>query len=211
MSERERQLAWGGIIGPVGFVLSWIVWGVVASNYTALDDAISELAASNASTRWGMTAGFLCFTIGVGLFSLCLRRAVPGPAWISALVSAFAVLGAAIFPLGSEPWATIHGVFAGTGYIAHALTPLLAAREFARTGQRGWTGYSVATSLVSAVALLYTLADFDHGMFQRIGLTVTDIWLVAAAVTILRTGQLVGGQATAATTSHETGDIARQR
>jgi hypothetical protein len=34
------------------------------------------------------------------------------------------------------------------------------------------------------VALALTTTDVTHGLFQRIGLTVSDTWLVASAVAI---------------------------
>ena len=76
-----------------------MIAGALAEGYSPVDDAISLLAATDASTRWLMTAGFVCFGIAVPLFAIELRRVLPGRASMAAVVSGLATLGVAAFPL----------------------------------------------------------------------------------------------------------------
>lgn len=181
---RDRR-AVGGIVGPIGFAAAWAVNGWRTSGYDPLDDAISRLAAVDAPTQAAMTAGFLVFGLGVGTYSLALRREVAGPAWIAALVSAIATVAVGATPLDAGI-DTLHGVAAGTGYLALALTPLLAARTFRREGRSAAADWSVAAGAVSALALAATVVGGPHGFLQRLGLTAGDAWLVGSAIWMLR-------------------------
>jgi len=125
-----------------------------------------------------MTAGFIAFGLGVPAFGLALRKACPGPAWMSAVATGIATLGVAAFPLGDGP-DTAHAVCAGAGYATLAAVPLLAAPSLrGATAQR----ISVAAGVASAVALAATTVGTASGLWQRIGLTVGDAWIVATAL-----------------------------
>ena len=63
---------------------------------------ISLLAASDASTRGLMSAGFVCFGIAVPVFAFQLRQTLTGPTWMAVLVSGLATLGVAAFPLSPQ-------------------------------------------------------------------------------------------------------------
>ncbi len=181
-----RMAALGGIVGVVGFVGAWLGAGSVRSGYSAVDDAISRLAEAGAPNRWIMTAGFLIFGIGVPIYSLALRRALGGPAWIGTVVSGLATIGAAAAPLGSAD--TAHNVAAVIGYVALASAPLMAWRTFSARGHDRWATVSLLCSLGSAVLLASTSIDAGHGLTQRLGLGVTDAWIVASAWTMWRHG-----------------------
>jgi len=122
------------------------------------------LAATDASTRWWMTAGFVCFGVGVPLFAIALRQLVPGPAWIAAIVSGLATLGVAAFPLHvSTAVDRLHGTFASVGYVALALVPFFAARALSMRGQRlaatASRGVAAIAAVLAAMPLLETTAD----------------------------------------------------
>ena len=135
-----------------------------------------------------MTAGFVCFGVGVPVFSFVLRRAVAGPAWLAAAVSGLATLGVAASPLHvSSTVSALHGVFASIGYIALALVPLLAAPTLARQGHRGAAIASRMVAAASAACLVATPIVEANGLFQRLGLGIVDAWLVAAAIALSRT------------------------
>ncbi len=179
----DRRLALGGVVGPIAFVAAWAIGGFVTDDYSPVEDAISELAAVGASTRLLMTAGFVAYGIGVGLFAVALRHALPGRAWLAAAVSALATLGVAATPLDHSAFVDdLHGVFAGTGYVALAALPLL-ARPYLSTPRA--RGASVVAGAVSGVCLALTLTGDAHGLFQRAGLGAGDIWIVATAIALL--------------------------
>ena len=73
VTQRVRLLALGGVVGPVVFVVSWAVAGTATSGYSAVDGAISDLAATDASTQVAMTVSFVVFGIGVVAFGFALR------------------------------------------------------------------------------------------------------------------------------------------
>ncbi len=180
-----------GIVGPVAFVSAWIGCGLATAHYSAVSDAISELAAVGASTRWIMTAGFVVFGTAVPIYGRCsLRAALPGRAWMALVVTGVATLGVAAVPLGRGADA-LHGVFASLGYVSLALAPVLASGELRRAGRRRAAMWSLVAAGGAAVCLVATLPGPAHGMFQRAGLAFGDAWIVATAVVVLRSGCLI--------------------
>jgi hypothetical protein len=130
-----------------------------------------------------MTAGFICFGVAVPVFALALRRELPGPAWVAALTSGIATLGVAAFPLHvSRAVGRLHGAFAEIGYLALALVPLLASRTLMRLGHRRSAYASMTIAATSGVCLAAIAQGTAKGLFQRVGLTVVDAWLVVAAI-----------------------------
>ena len=180
----------GGVVGPVAFVAAWSLAGLSARHYSPVGDAISRLAETGAPTRPAMTAGFVGFGVGVPLYSAALRRAIGGPAWLTAAATGLATLGVAAVPLGSPTRDTVHGWIATAGYVTLAATPLLASRRFAQAGRRRWTQASLISGIGAAMCLVATVPGPAHGLFQRLGLGFVDVWIVATAIEILRTGSL---------------------
>lgn len=187
----ERRLAWGGVVGPVAFVTAWAVGSASRDDgYSAIDDAISRLAEVGTSTVPLMNAGFLAFGVAVPAYSLALRRALPGPAWRVAAATGIATLFVAALPLGTN-LDTAHGVAAGVGYLTLAAVPLLAAVPFRRAGRRVAAAASVVAGLASGAFLVTSLVTEANGLWQRMGLGVVDVWLVATGLRMARTGRLL--------------------
>ncbi len=184
-SALERGLALCGIVGVVGFVAAWAVAAQFVEGYSSIDDAISQLAAVDSPVRGWMTAGFVAFGLGVPLFAQALRTTLAGPAWIAATVTGLATLGVACTPLGR--YDSAHFVFATIGYVSLAATPLLASRTLRDCGAVGLARWSVACGLATALLLAATMIDAGHGLTQRLGLGITDLWIVAVAVGISST------------------------
>jgi Protein of unknown function (DUF998) len=184
---QSRRAAWGGVVGPVAFLGAWVVGSVTSAYYSPVYDPISRLAAVGTDTRGLMSAGFVAFGMGVPLYGAALRAAVPGRAWMGAVATGLATLGVAAAPLGrsaaGDRW---HGVFAVAGYVALASTPLLAAPSLRRNGQRTLASVGVASSAVTALALVLATTTSQRGLFQRVGLTSTHLWIVASALVVLR-------------------------
>jgi hypothetical protein len=176
------------VIGPTGFIGAWVVGATVTSvPYSSIDDAISRLAEVGADTRWLMTAGFVTFGLSLPAFGWALRATLPGPAWIAASATGLATLAVAATPLGrSELVDRLHGLFAVTGYATLAATPLLATPTLLAMGHRRLAVSGVAAGTTSAIALALTASGLPTGLFQRLGLTVTDAWIIAAALVMRR-------------------------
>lgn len=183
-SPLDRVLAAAGIVGVSGFIAAWVIAGARRDGYSPVHDAISRLAEVGAPDRGWMTAGFVAFGIGVPLYGQALRRALKGPAWIAATVTGLSIIGVAVSPLGRADRA--HYIFATVGYLSLVATPLLAARSFRRDGTTSWARWSVLCGVASAVALAASTFDRGHGFSQRLGLSITDVWIVASAWSMCR-------------------------
>ena len=163
----------GGIAGPVAFVTAWAALGAGARGYDPTRDAISRLAALGAPTRPAMTAGLLALAAGMGLYGVALR---PRPSWLLPVANGVLTLAVAALPLGGRTDGA-HGVAAALGYVTLAAIP-------AAVGRRPW---SIAVGTASALCLLVTVLAGDRdGLFQRLGLTVAQAWVVVSAVRLLR-------------------------
>ena len=185
-----RLRAAGGVVGPAAFVAAWSLAGLSARHYSATHDAISRLAETGAPTRVAMTAGFVAFGIGVAVYATALRLTLDGWAWATAFATGVATLGVAAVPLGSPTSDAVHGCFATVGYVTLAATPLLASRPLGRSGRSAWARASVLSGIVSGACLVATLPGPAHGLFQRLGLGAVDVWIVATAIVMVRTGRL---------------------
>jgi hypothetical membrane protein len=179
--------ACGGFLGPAAFAAAWLTGSLQTDGYSMLDDAISRLAAVGADTRALMSSGFVVFTLGVLGFAYSLRRSLPGPSWIAASVSALSTLGVAALPLDhSARIDVLHGAAATTGYITLAATSLLAAPTLRQLGYSRAARASMLAGSLTAVCLAATVFGPKHGLFQRLGVSIGDAWIVVAAATILR-------------------------
>ena len=189
MTTTRPALRWpaiGGVVGPAGFIAAWAAGAVVSKELSPVQDAISRLAAVGADTRPLMTTGFVVFGIGLPVFATALRRHVAGPAWIAAAATGLCTLGVALAPLDrSASVDRLHAVFAGLGYLTLAATPLLAARPLRRAGHRRLADCGIAAGSLAALSLALSLTGLPTGLFQRIGLTAGDVWIVASAAMVL--------------------------
>jgi hypothetical membrane protein len=176
-----RRAAIGGVVGPVVFIATWAICGRLTTGYSPVNDAISDLAAVGASTRVAMTTAFIVFGIAMCFYAWAARATLRGWSWLAAAISGIATLGVAAFPLeSSSTLDALHGVSAGIGYLTLALTALLAAPFVPLR----WL--AVACGVTCGVALALTLPGPAHGLFQRIGLTAGDVWIVVSAAAIFR-------------------------
>lgn len=158
---------------------------MAGGDYSSVHDAISRLAAVGADTRGLMSAGFVAFGLALPVYATALRRTVGGAAWVGAVTTGLATVAVAATPLDrSRAVDTWHAVFAGIGYVSLAATPLLAARTLRRLGHRALSRWGVVAGSVSGAALLATISGLPTGVFQRVGLTAGDLWVVASAVAI---------------------------
>jgi len=171
-------------------VTGWVVNGLRTTGYDPATDAISQLARDGAPTQPAMTLCLVAFGVLVPLWAPTLSRELGVPALRPVVtVAGLATLAVAALPLTRDPGGTqdlLHAVAAGTGYVAMALTGLVAAPTLHR---RGWTGAAVASAAVGVVStgsLVATLLVDSSGGFQRLGLTVVDAWHVVVATWVLR-------------------------
>jgi hypothetical membrane protein len=173
-----------GIVAPSVFVAGWLVNSARTPGYDPFEAAISELAREGARTRGAMTAAFVVFGVLICVWARPLARELAVPALRPVVtVAGLATLAVAALPLtreGGQAQDTAHAVAAFTGYVAMAVTPLVAAR-----GLRGWRReVSRLVGGVSAYALVWSVVT-GSGAHQRLGLTVVDVWHVVVAASVL--------------------------
>ena len=187
--DKVRALC--GIVGPTAFVGAWVVGGLRTDGYDPVEQAISQLAREGAPTRALMTGGLVTFGVLVPLWARAAAEHLDAPRlrW-PITVAGLATLGVAALPLTRDPGGTqdlLHAVAAGTGYVAMALTPLVAAAALHRSGRTKAAAASAAVGVVSALGLVGTVAlPEQSGAMQRLGLTVVDLWHVVVAAAVLR-------------------------
>lgn len=172
-------------MGPVAFVTAWAVSGAVAEHSSPVHDAISDLAAVGASTRVAMSAGFVVFGLGLIAFGVALRSALDGSAWIAALATGACTIGVAATPLGGWSGDTAHAIVAVAGYAMIVAMPILASTPCARRGHRGWALASRLAGGAAALCLAATALGPVHGMWQRLGLTIGDVWIAVTALALV--------------------------
>ena len=180
-----------GIAGPVAFVTAWAVGGVVTEGYDPLRDAISQLAREGADTRPLMNAGFIAFGLLIPVWAVVLGRELRSRPLAAAVtvagVATFVIAGVPLTREGGQPQDVLHAVVAGTGYIGMALTPLLGAAALRRLGHERAAATSLVVGVVSTVALVASVVVTERGGgFQRLGLTVVDVWHVVTGLWVLR-------------------------
>ena len=190
-SSTLRRLALGGVVGPSAFIAAWALGAFTNDRQlSAIDDAISQLAHVESNTRWLMTAGFVTFGVGVGLFAVSVRTTLGATTSAFLGATAASTLTVALLPLGvSDTVDQLHGIAAAAGYVTLGAAPLAARRSLRRLGAHRLASAGVAAAAVAAVSLGASLALPATGAFQRLGLTVVDAWIISTA-TLLATGRL---------------------
>lgn len=175
----RRTGAAAGAVGVAAFVTGWVLGGARRRGYSPVHQAISQLARYGTPQRALMQTAFLVFGVGVALFGLTLARSW-GRLLLGALVAlnGLATVAVASFPLsaaggGSED--TRHAAAASVGYVTLALVPLAGRRGV------GLPRLSLAFAVITAVALLLSVVAHPTGLWQRVGLTTGDCWLLIAA------------------------------
>ena len=182
-----RWRAVGGVLGPAAFITAWAVLGARTDGYSAVDDPISRLAAVDAPTRAPMTAGLLAYALGVGLYAGQLRDDLSRPVALAAALNVVGTLAIAATPLDSALGGAPHAAAAGLSYASLGAIPILAAAPLLRRGHRGAARASTVLGACTLGALAVSASGADHtGLWQRIGLTLGDVWLIASALWLLR-------------------------
>ena len=190
MNARARAAA--GIVGPVAFITSWVIAGALRDGYDPITQAISRLAESGAPNRWIVTAGMVTFGVSALVFASVMRSFTKAGAFFM-VVAGISSFGVAAFPctsgcpgIGSTFFDTAHVVVAGVHYVALTNAPLSIWWE-KRNGP--YARFCLAMAVATGIALTsQALGIGPNGLMQRIGITLSDTWMVATAVLLMRSG-----------------------
>lgn len=153
-----------------------MVGGLSTPGYSAVTNPISDLAAVGADTATLMNAGFMAYGVGVPLGAWAMRRIVGTPAATALIVNGMLTFGVMAAPLErSETVDQVHAAFAGSAYVALATGVLLASRRLSPNWLKKTSG---VVGTITALALVGSVTAETPGLFQRIGLTTADAWLI---------------------------------
>ncbi len=214
-SPATRLLIACGAIGPILFIVVFLIEGATRPGYSAWHNFVSDL--SESSLGWIQIANFLVCGALVFCFAFGLRRVFRsgrGATWGPLLLGAFglALIVAGIFvtdpslgydpagaPAGSQTLhGTIHGVTAPIVFGVLTAATFVFARRFARDPMwRGWAVYSLVTGVVCAVTFIACLATAvldEHGvlpnsptgLLERIAIIAGWSWIALLAIQLLR-------------------------
>jgi hypothetical membrane protein len=204
-----RLLLTLGAAGPVIFVAAYLVNGGAQPGYNAWHDTISTL--SLAHHGWIQVANFMLYGVLTLCFAEGLRRSGAANAWGFALLVIAGLGLLAIGPFRTDP---ILGFPAGQATIVtpggtvHSMGALVVFLAFPAAGfvmafrsSRGWAAFSIASSVLSLVAVALFFAsvsaanghdggDSPAGFYERLPTLFIGLWQVAFGLRVL-TGRAV--------------------
>ena len=210
-----RLLIACGALGPILFILVFLVEGAIRPGYSAWHNFVSDLSLSNQG--WMQIANFLicgvlmlCFALGLRQVFRTGRGSVWGPLLLgifglSLLIAGFFVTdpGLGYYPPGTSSsthtlHGTIHGANAPLAFGSLTIAIFVLARRFASDRQwRGWALYSLVTGILFlgsfiaglAVAVLDqngVLPNSPAGLLERIAIIIGWGWIALLALRLLR-------------------------
>lgn len=190
VQRRRPPEAVVGVFGPLLFIASWVVAGLLRDDYDITSDSISRLAEYGAPNRWIVLTGTVVVSIAALMLGALLRKRW-GIRWgMAAIVLAgTSALALAVFPcspgcpgIGGELTDKGHSISAVVHYISFGLTPIVVALEARRYAGRRYLAASVIAGLIAGVFFLSQFTGWGpNGITQRVGLTTLDLWMVATA------------------------------
>jgi hypothetical protein len=213
MKFASRPLLTAGLVGPLLFILVFLVEGITRPGYSAWRHYVSQLATGNGG--WVQVVNFVvCGALVIG-FAFGLRQTLrPGRASFAAPIlmglfgSALIVAGvfstdpALGYPAGALPVHTTHGMVHGlAGLAAFSLLPatalVMAWRFSADSATRRWAMYSAAIGLLMIGCFIAStafsvldergvLTNAPTGFVQRLAIIGGWTWIAMVALRQLR-------------------------
>ncbi|HLL78969.1 MAG TPA: DUF998 domain-containing protein [Ktedonobacteraceae bacterium] len=210
-----RLLIACGAIGPLLFILVFLVEDATRPGYSAWHNFVSSLSLSNQG--WVQIANFLicgvlvlCFAFGLRQFMRSGRGATWGPLLLGVFGLLLIIAGIFVtdpnlgyYPAGtSSSTATLHGIIHGVdapltfGSLAIAIF-VLARRFVGDPAWRGWAVYSRITGTIFVVSFIACLAvavldengilpNSPAGLLERIAIILGWGWIALLALRLLR-------------------------
>jgi len=202
------KLLYAGVVGPLLFIVVFIIEGLSRPGYSAWRHYVSQLATGPGG--WVQVGNFLVCGALVLAFVVALRLAT-GSIAAPTLLGLFAVglLVAGVFStdpaLGYPPGApqvhTAHGMIHGlAGLVCFSTLPattFVMAAWFRRYGSQRWFWYSLAVGITMIVTFIAstTFSTLDAtgavpnaptGFFQRIAIIAGWTWISMVALHFIR-------------------------
>ena len=211
-SAATRLLLACGVIGPLLFIILFLIEGATRANYNPFRYPISSL--SIGALGWMQAVNFLILGTLLVAFAIGMRRVLRGSrggVWGPLLIglAGIGLFGAGIFttdPIyGYPPDAplvlaqyTVHGhlhdlcsvlFFAGV-----PIACFVFCRRFVTLGERGWALYSLLSGLGMLAFFVLAAIGFEQipgfvnvaGVFQRLSISIGLIWIALLALRLMR-------------------------
>jgi hypothetical membrane protein len=202
-----RLLLTFGVVGPLLFIVVFLVEGATRSGYSVMRNQVSALGMT--SLGWMQETNFLVY----GLFMLgfaigvrsALRRgrgAVAGPVLFGIYAVALIVAGlwvtdpgngyppGVVTPAKPTTHGLIHGGAGGIVFLSLTIVIFVMSRRFAGDpGSRQWMVYSLATGCVVLVFFVLSVGPWFPsalGLFQRIAIISGWCWVAMVASRLRR-------------------------
>lgn len=191
-----------GALAPVVFVTTVLVAGAITPGYSPIEGAISELFAAGAPTSALVTLGMLGFgLLAMPLVFALLQVPEGGMRWtaLALTVDAVGAGSLVLFPCSNGcpgPSAStgdlLHLLVAGVAYVGHLAAPLLATYELQPEGAYAWLRRLAFVLGIPALIVFGVWATGVTGAYgglaQRVFTMLVDVWIVALALVVVRTG-----------------------
>lgn len=207
-----RALLVAGVVGPLLFIVMFLIEGATRPGYSVWRNFVSQLATGDGG--WVQIANFLmCGTLmlafTVGFWRALRPRSIAGTILIGVFALALIVAGVFVtdpalgYPPGSSasdprtPHGGIHGVAGLVAFTSLAFAAFVMARHFSKVpAARGWAVYSFGVgALIFSLFVASTAAsvldergiwpDAPVGVLQRISIVAGWTWLAALALRLL--------------------------
>jgi hypothetical membrane protein len=203
-----RALFWCGIVGPLLFVVVFLIEGAVRPGYNALRYPVSSLAIG--ATGWIQAANFFVAGLGIMACAVALRvtlrplgRAVWGPLMMG--IAGLGLFCAGIFtsdPIYGYPESAplalaqftarghLHDSVSIFVFIGIPVAAFVFSRRFFKSGRSAWAVYSLLSGLGMLVAFALAGVGFKQmaglvgvaGVFQRLSIAIGFVWVSLVAV-----------------------------
>jgi hypothetical membrane protein len=166
----DRWLALGGLVGPVLFVLTFTVAGLVRPGYTPVDQAVSDLGVGD--NGWIVNGSLVILGLSLVGFAIAFFRTIRPPAstvlrFVTAALVASVGIGFAAAGIFDET-NPLHWQLGAPLAYGGAILGILSAGLLLRREPvwRGWGTASVLASLVTLVLVGLTFYTFSSYTFS---------------------------------------------
>jgi hypothetical membrane protein len=200
-----------GAIGPLLFIIVFLIEGATRANYNPLRYPVSSLSIGAAG--WIQAANFLMVGLLLCAFAIGLWRTLKasrGIVWEALLIglAGIGLFGAGIFttdPIyGYPPDAPLilaqysmhghlHDLFSLLLFAGLPIACFVFCRRFTTLGKYGWALYSILTGLGMLVTFVLAGMGFSQhpglvnfaGVFQRLSIAIGFIWIALLALRLM--------------------------
>jgi hypothetical membrane protein len=209
----KRNLLYAGVVGPLLFIVVFLIEGATRPGYSAWRNYVSQLATGDGG--WMQVINFLvcgtlvlAFAVGLRLALRGTRGSIGAPALLGLFAVALLVAGtfstdpALGYPVDAQQVHTNHGMIHGlAGLAAFSLLPaitfVMAWHFAAEPGARRWTLYSIIVGLVLVIMFIASTAvstmdatgawpNAPTGFLQRIAIITGWTWIAMLALHQIR-------------------------